>query len=127
MFRRIGPNSSRAATWRDLLETIRAARKELKEYANVMSQYEQAVIEKDIKSMLEAHIGEITSGAIGEFKGSIERLKAAGRKIDQAKTNEITRWNMPRLAGEMQAVQVMVESALASGGAVFSTAHPLRL
>lgn len=104
-----------SAGWRDRLAAIREARREYQEYENLMTHYERAVITREINARREQHEAAILAGALAEWHQAADHAAAALAKVEQAKGREAARWDAGRLAGEMQVVRMLVDSAVAGG------------
>ena len=117
--------TSTGASWRDNLETIKTAREEYRQYGGMMTPYERSIIERDIKERTERAFPAVSQGIIGEYKGAIKRIQESQQAYDREVTKEITRWDTGKLANELQAVQTLVDLAIAGGGGgVFDGGSP---
>ena len=99
-------------TWRDRLEIIKAAKKELSDYYSIMTTYERATAEREIGHLKEQNNPVITEGVLGEHEIAINRLNIAHRKVKRLTQAEIASWDAQKLAAEMQVYNMLIDQAV---------------
>lgn len=103
--------------WRAHLETIKQAGATFDKYktAGMMSPYDIARGNAEMQDLIQSRSKAIIDGAIGEFRQAVGNVKAAFDKVRAAEAAEVRRWDGVKLAGEMQAVKMIIESTLKAG------------
>ena len=107
---------STSTAWMDNLTRIKAVKKELANYGNLMSPYERNVIERELNSQIESSYSSIYAGIMSEYKPVVQAIKRAQNRITRAQVDEVNRWDANRLNAELQASKTLVDLAFAGGG-----------
>ena len=109
MFNRMRPDPQ---TWRAKREILSLSREELRKNAAIMTPYEQQALKQDLNSRTEMYHADIVNGAVSEFKQAIQKVKDAHSKVERTQAKESSRFDLPKLAGEMQAIQFLADMAI---------------
>lgn len=102
--------------WRSKCKEIEAARKELKEYSGMMTDYERAIAQRAIREIIDQHGPYIIGNMVKELDKAREKFESARVGVNVAKIREINRWDAEKLMTEMNFIKARVEQAIASGG-----------
>ncbi len=97
--------------WREGLELIRASREEYKQYAAIMTPYEQSLAEREIQSTIDRWKPEIISNLLREHEAAINQVKDARQAIERQKAVEVNRWEAGKLGGELQVAKMLLDQA----------------
>jgi hypothetical protein len=101
-------------TWRDQLKGLQEAKNEYAKYSNIMTQFEQAAIQKTINDAQDKVEPAIINGAFAEFEQTVQKAQSIHAKIQKAKVNEINRWDAGKLASEMQVIEMLAKQVVKS-------------
>jgi len=108
-----------------MLENLKTAREEYRQYYGMMTPYERSIIERDIKEQSERIFPLVSSAAIGEWKDAIRKYQQSGQSYNRELTKEISRWDSGKLNSELQMVQSLIALAIeGGGGGVFDGGSP---
>jgi hypothetical protein len=98
-------------TWRSVRDEIAALRDDLRKDESIMTQYERAVVGREIKNRVDANYQIIANGQLGEWRKAIKNYMDASAGINAEYSKEINRWDSSKLLAEMQTARTLVEIA----------------
>ncbi len=110
---------TKSGTWRDYAEIIKSARKELAQYANMMTPYERAAAEREINDLRNTYLKHISEGILEEHEAAIYKFQNAHLKVEQERKKEIAGWDAQKLSAEMQVYEKLIDQAVNSTGDAF--------
>lgn len=103
-----------ANTWRNTRDEIAALQKDLATDEQIMSQYERAVVGREIKKRIDSNYHQIATGALSAWEKAIADYKAAEAGVEAESVNEVKRWDSSKLLTELRTTRALVDMAAQS-------------